>query len=656
MEVRLVRSEGRAEGLRAFAERERTLRATNEPEKGARRAAVRAAEVAKRQPTRELERETGNVARWKAAKAARGRGRKVAERDDVARAARERACEAAAVAAVDAEAEAAGRRSGRVTFRRTHAAVAKRGASGVVGDIKALSWDASRMRRAAVAPVDMPVAGDGWQQAPDGLEYTRVPARRWAKRTPTDTTVVLASAVVKRERETVARWKAAKAARVTGGARARDAGTAAEIGAVEGRRRQRVAFAAETMPVPTGVKVSNKHCRTAAVMLASREAVMESIRETRAGAMERTLCENTVGGIDSAWRLWLIFCPIRGVDPDTFGQLEHDELPRPSQLMEEDQTFADFGCFAVENPRKAGLTHLQGSTAAAYISRVMTRYEGILQPPRRPGVAAGLAGANNQLGHALRRTLKGLKKMYPGNKKKGRKAAVVRSMMMAVKAQLDLTDPYEAMIWAYCCTCWQGGRRSGELVRGKARTGRWDPEFDMHRGRVSNELGEDGTVQRTVIALAPDKTDVTGEEGHEALLPMSYSAEINAAAAIEHMLRLDPTPSRVAAQDVPLFRDVRKGGKAMTYGAVRLVVTKLLINAGMTKEEAGTHSFRRGCATSLRHVGASDSTSRAVGIWASNAMHGYMDVTVGGDMERSMLAMAEADVRVRPAASGRGID
>ena len=327
--------------------------------------------------------------------------------------------------------------------------------------------------------------------------------------------------------------------------------------------KQRVAFVTETMPVPTEVKVSNKHRRTAAAMLASREAVMGSIRETRAGAMERTLCENTMGGIDSAWRLWLIFCPIRGVNPDTFGQLEHDELPRPSQLMEEDQVFADFGCFAVENPGKAGLAHLQGSTAAAYISRVVARYEGILQPPRRPGVAAGMAGANNQLGHALRRTLKGLRKMHPGNKKKGRKAAVVRSMMLAVKAQLDLADPYEAMIWAYCYTCWQGGRRSGELVRGKTRTGRWDPEFDMHRGRVSNELSDDGTVQRTVIALAPDKTDVTGEEGHEALLPMSHTAEINAAEAIENMLRVDPAPCRVAAQDAPLFRDVRKGGKAM---------------------------------------------------------------------------------------------
>ena len=41
MEVRLMRSEGRAEGLRAFAERERMQRATSEPAKGARRAAVR---------------------------------------------------------------------------------------------------------------------------------------------------------------------------------------------------------------------------------------------------------------------------------------------------------------------------------------------------------------------------------------------------------------------------------------------------------------------------------------------------------------------------------------------------------------------------------------------------------------------------------------
>ena len=99
--------------------------------------------------------------------------------------------EAAAAAEADAAADVAGRRSRRVTFRRAHAAVARRGANGQLGDIKSLSWSAGRLRRAAVAPADIPVAGAGWQTAPDGLEYTAVPERRWAKRTPTDTSVVL---------------------------------------------------------------------------------------------------------------------------------------------------------------------------------------------------------------------------------------------------------------------------------------------------------------------------------------------------------------------------------------------------------------------------------------------------------------------------------
>jgi hypothetical protein len=98
-------------------------------------------------------------------------------------------CEAAASAAVDAAAEAAGRRARCITFRRARTAVAERGANGHLGELKSLSWKAGRLRRAAVAPADMPVAGVGWQQAPDGLEYSRVPARRWAS--STDPTVVM---------------------------------------------------------------------------------------------------------------------------------------------------------------------------------------------------------------------------------------------------------------------------------------------------------------------------------------------------------------------------------------------------------------------------------------------------------------------------------
>ena len=89
----------------------------------------------------------------------------------------------------------------------------------------------------------------------------------------------------------------------------------------------------------------------------------------------------------------------------------------------------------------------------------------------------------------------------------------------------------------------------------------------------------------------------------------------------------------------------------MTYVPMMRMAKRLLRGAGMTSEEAGFHSFRRGTATSLNHAGESDSVMRSIGIWGSNAMFGYVDITVGGAMERAMLRMAETDVTTR--ATGR---
>ena len=449
---------------------------------------------------------------------------------------------------------------------------------------------------------------------------------------------------------------AAQAERAAGGLqqqRSQDAGWVAR------RRDERMAHIAETRPVmrENVVMTARQQARVEA-KLSERDEILEGIRDGRRDAMACTLSESTHGGVDSAVRLWFEFCAVRGRDPYTFGRVEEDAPPRPSQLMEEDEAFCEFAVYVCRNPRIRGKDHLLGKTAGQYVGRVMTWYEGRLQPARRPGSGGSLGGASNALGLTLRRTLKGLRKLHPSDPKKGRKTAVLRRVMMGIRRQLDLHDKFDAMVWAFACTAWQGGRRSGELVRGKARKGPWDPKRDMHRGRVSVERHEDGRPARVVIALAPDKTDPTGEEGHEAILPWSSMAEINAAAAIMRMIELDPTEPGVALARVPLFRDTRPGreGKAMTYGSMMLVMRRLMVGAGMTPEEAGAHSFRRGCATSLLHIGASDATSRAVGIWASNAMYGYMDVACGGAMEQAMLAMAEADTRVRPAASGRGID
>ena len=128
---------------------------------------------------------------------------------------------------------------------------------------------------------------------------------------------------------------------------------------------------------------------------------------------------------------------------------------------------------------------------------------------------------------------------------------------MAMKKLLDMRGPFGAMLWAFICTCWQGGRRCGELVRSKKRTGAWDPKFDMHRGRLQWGWGS-STCKRARIALAPGKTDPTGEQGHKVFLPYAQEADINAAAAIAHMLALDPTPSGESDRTPP-FRDTRGG-------------------------------------------------------------------------------------------------
>ena len=71
------------------------------------------------------------------------------------------------------------------------------------------------------------------------------------------------------------------------------------------------------------------------------------------------------------------------------------------------------------------------------------------------------------------------------------------------------------------------------------------------------------------------------------------------------MLAMDPTP--VADNEkTPLFRDTRPGknGKPMTYGSMMAVVKVLLMRAGMSVEDAGCHSYRRGTATALAHINA----------------------------------------------------
>ena len=373
------------------------------------------------------------------------------------------------------------------------------------------------------------------------------------------------------------------------------------------------------------------------------EAILE-LRRGRIAAAHAALSCNTWSQNKTIMRMWFEYCELVRLDPTQFGVVTEDAQPKPSQLMWEDGHLADFAVYVTENRRKKGPTTTNtGNTAASYVSHVRTYYEFRLDPPRRVG-GTGASEARDGLGHALRRCLKGLRKRHPSNPAKNKKASVLRSHLITVRALLDMRDPFDAMVWAFMCTAWQGGRRSGELVRSKSRKGAWNAKFDMHRGRVSWDWSADGsTCHRARIVLGPDKTDPTGEEGHTVFLPHDGDVVINAASAIATMLAVDPTPPEKNAETA-LFRDTRPGkvGKPMTYGAMMAITKVLLVRAGMTPQEAGCHSYRRGTATALAHVNAPSYVIKGIGIWGSDAYLGYIDATEAGAMEQAMLAMAEA--------------
>ena len=124
-------------------------------------------------------------------------------------------------------------------------------------------------------------------------------------------------------------------------------------------------------------------------------------------------------------RFWFEFCELEGGDPTEFGKVQGDEAPRPSQLAWADEVLARFSVYVTENPRKKGQTHNTGNTAGGYVSHVRAYYEFRLDPPRRVG-GSGVSEAKGGLGHALRRCLKGLRKLHPSDPNHRKKTSVLR--------------------------------------------------------------------------------------------------------------------------------------------------------------------------------------------------------------------------------------
>ena len=379
---------------------------------------------------------------------------------------------------------------------------------------------------------------------------------------------------------------------------------------------------------------------------AAHAATIAQVRAKRVEAMSAAFAESTKGMQLTAMRAFIEFCIISGVDYREFGSMDGDRAPSPAQLGAEGEFLADFACYVVLFPRTAGAgpdDHNQGSTAVSYVSHVRSWYETNLVPPRRPG-SGFIWNKNDHLGAALRRCLDGLRKIHPRTGTKSR--PIERHVMVKLGQALRGGDRWQRTKWAIYSTCWQGGRRIGECIRSGKRSGPWDPARDMHRGRAEFVRDEEtGAIRSIRVAIGPNKTDVRGEKDFHMHLPVAAHAEVNAASAVIEMLEIDPTPPGQEAR-TPMFRDWRQGGSGgmISYHTLRRELAADLAAVGEGDLAAGPHSFRRGCATALGGIGAPDSVTRMIGLWATNANLGYTWAS-SPIVERKMLEMAEWDAR-----------
>jgi hypothetical protein len=121
--------------------------------------------------------------------------------------------------------------------------------------------------------------------------------------------------------------------------------------------------------------------------------------------------ERTRRGHDSAWRYWIEFCSIVGIDPTCFGRLpSHEPQASLDQLREEDDILGAFAVFVVFYPRKGR----EPLNTAKYAENVIAGVRSCCEAEyhRRPGVQ--VTGRN---GPTLRGLIKALHKRAPSKKR-----------------------------------------------------------------------------------------------------------------------------------------------------------------------------------------------------------------------------------------------
>ncbi|VDC01640.1 unnamed protein product [Peniophora sp. CBMAI 1063] len=302
----------------------------------------------------------------------------------------------------------------------------------------------------------------------------------------------------------------------------------------------------------------------------------------------------------SALRKYHLFC-------DHFSIPEADRLPASFALLN------SFVLWCAADPDPADRVLADGVTIFEPVSPdTVSKYlSGIRAWHLAQGWPPPLADVDQAL---IRWHLRGLAIMQAGKRKRPPRPPVTIRMLAALRESLDLSDPFQACVWAAACCAFWGMMRFGE-VSVKSRTD-FAPSRHLTRGDV--ELSTD-TFGNTVVMLhlPSAKTAAPGEV--QTVHIVDQPGPLSVVAALANLSRVVP-----AAANDPLFcwRD--------RSGAIRPLVRKPALDCINRITEAlgwGTsfgHSFRIGGASFYLSKGVNPEIVRLAGRWKSLAYEAYI--------------------------------
>ena len=201
-------------------------------------------------------------------------------------------------------------------------------------------------------------------------------------------------------------------------------------------------------------------------------------------------------------------------------------------------------------------------------------------------------------------TLRGIGNLKPAPPKRAH--PMTARILMNIRENLDLSDRFQATMWALFTTCFFLLFRKSNVTPDK------DSETNFMRRKHIRE-----TINGFLITLYWTKTIQAGERCLEFPLLEAPGSPLCPVWAIRNMIKLVP-----ASQESAAF--CYKSGQPIAYSTFNNFVKTQIRKLGMSHDSWSTHSFRRGGTTYLAACGLPERQIKILGDWKSDCYKQYI--------------------------------